>query len=77
MKKSPIVRYMIELWRAIDQFVNAILGGYARESVSSRLGRTNPDCWFCRTLSRLIERDHCRRVASSEAAVVSVLESMP
>lgn len=56
--------YLYNLLLAIDQLVNAILGGYCDETISSRIGKrvVRNDSWLCNLLCKLlnlIEKDHC------------------
>lgn len=51
---------------AFDQFVNAILGGYEDETLSSRAAKaarrgTLWGCYLCKFL-HLFDRNHCERV---------------
>lgn len=73
-KRTAVGAYVMEVWRGVDQLANALLGGWARESISSRLGRTRPACLLCRWLSR-VEKDHCAKAAAREADMVAVLRA--
>ena len=58
--------YLKNLLIAVDQLVNALIGGWADETLSSRAHRTNP------FLERLIDGilffdpDHCKKSFQSE-----------
>lgn len=69
---SSIRHYLLEVFRGADQLLNALGGGFARESISGRLGRLMPDCRFCRWLDEF-DLGHCRKVAAREKPVVDLL----
>jgi len=56
-------RYIVNILYWIDEGVNVILGGDPRETLSSRMGKTNK-CqvcnWICKGL-HLIDPRHCKR----------------
>src|SRR5262245_55652676 len=59
-----MLRYLFNLAIALDQVGNALLGGYANETLSARAARAMHagrrwGCIFCK-LADLIHRDHCR-----------------
>lgn len=55
---------------ALDIWINyRILGGDDDETISSRLGRTMPNCMLCRwtcAVLDLVDRDHCHKAAVNE-----------
>ena len=56
---------------AVDQLVNAVIGGYCDETLSSRAWRWEQDgvrAWPRRFIDRLFfwEQDHCRESFQSE-----------
>lgn len=71
-KSTRAGRYIFEVIRGFDQLANALLGHYARETLSSRWGRTKPNCLLCRFLN-YIEADHCLKAARREKPVVEFL----
>lgn len=61
--------YIVWLLIAVDQFYNALLGGYPDETISSRCGR-GQDKWYWRLLGRIldtIDKDHCMAAIRGEA----------
>jgi hypothetical protein len=59
-----IVQYFSNIFRALDQLLNALLAGDPRETVSSRMGKAIDDgcrvcLWTCRFLS-LFDQRHCQ-----------------
>jgi hypothetical protein len=60
-----IVQYFSNIFRALDQLLNALLAGDPRETVSSRMGKAIDEgrcmaCrWACRILS-LFDQRHCQ-----------------
>jgi len=57
-----IKRYMWNLLIAVDQAINAVLGGDPDETLSSRMGKQVERCKLCRWVCRLlgkVDRDHC------------------
>lgn len=78
IRNSLLGQYLIELIRGIDQLLNAILGGYARETISSRCGRllAMRRCLLCKIICLLLhplERDHCKKAMAAEKEVVKIL----
>lgn len=65
-------RWVWQVLIAIDQFINAIFGGYADETLSSRAHRQQNKKWYWFVLRRFIdlifffEKDHCRNAWESE-----------
>ncbi len=60
-----MANYFLQLGLAFDMFLNALLGGWAGQTISYRaaLGmeaRKPAWCMFCRLLSWLVQRDHCQ-----------------
>jgi hypothetical protein len=61
---SGVREYILEVLIAIDQGINAILGGYADETISSRCGKRIKDknCRICFCLCWLLDKvdpRHC------------------
>lgn len=59
-----IRQYILEVLISVDQFVNAVLGGYADETISSRCGKRVQEkkCKVCFCLCWLldkIDKRHC------------------
>lgn len=71
----PIYKYCQEtkfkelsrrIWLSLDQFGNVLIDGNEDETISSRLGRNEEKCLFCRIFCKLLdkifkEKDHCKR----------------
>jgi hypothetical protein len=60
-----VPKYLFGLLVAVDQFVNALLGGYADETISFRaaVARSNGERWGC-VLCKLLDKidpDHCAK----------------
>lgn len=58
-----VKRYILYVLIAIDQLINAMLGGYPDETLSSRMGK-RPDCPVCRFICKLldiVDKDHCQK----------------
>lgn len=55
-------RYLLNVLIAIDQGINALLGGDPDETLSSRMGKhkRGPARWLCKLLS-LIDGRHCEK----------------
>lgn len=66
MLPEPIkasLRYLRRVLKALDQFVNVMLGGAVAETFSARMARLRDKgvfvgCVMCRLLD-LLEKDHC------------------
>lgn len=59
-----IKRYFWNLFIALDQLANAILGGDPDETISSRIGKREDTCKVCYMLCRLLhllDPDHCQK----------------
>lgn len=57
--------YFFNLLVALDQFINAIFGGLADETLSSRAGKARNNgkkwgCYLCKVLDAL-DRNHCTK----------------
>lgn len=61
-----------EIFRIASQAVNALLGGYSRESFSSRMGRTG-EFPQIRKLVDSSAPNHCHDAAMNESVVVAAL----
>ncbi|MCC6530928.1 MAG: hypothetical protein IT531_00125 [Burkholderiales bacterium] len=61
-----------EVVRVATQAVNACLGGYARESLSSRMGRTGDYPRLAAWINRA-DPGHTYRAAHSESGIVAAL----
>jgi len=72
LKSSWVGRWFFEVFRAVDNGLNALFGGFARETISSRLGRTYPNCILCKLLN-YVEPDHCRKASIREKPIVDWL----
>jgi len=62
-----------EVFRAATQAVNAFLGGYSRESFSSRMGRTG-EFPRIKALVDAADPDHCYKAALKETVVIAALQ---
>ena len=63
-------RYVFNVLIALDQFVNALLGGYADETISYRsaVARDRGERWGC-VLCKVLEwfeEDHCYKTVRSK-----------
>jgi hypothetical protein len=59
-----VKQYIWNVLISIDQFCNALLGGYPDETMSSRMGKhlAKHDCPFCNFMCKLlnlIQKNHC------------------
>lgn len=59
-------RYFWNILIAIDQFFNAVLGGYPDETISSRMGKrvAKKDCFLCNFICKLLNKidpNHCEK----------------
>lgn len=66
-------RYLWNLFIAVDQLVNTILGGYPDETISSRMGKRARKgdrlaICFCKTLD-VLEKDHCEKSIERDEGV--------
>jgi hypothetical protein len=62
---------VFEVLVAVDQLANAILGGWADETMSARCWRLRnlrPYCWLCPVIDRLFfwQSNHCQSAYESE-----------
>lgn len=60
-----LIDYIVNLWTALDQSVNALLFGNPKETVSYRAARAAKEgrtwgCVLCRLLD-VVDNGHCRR----------------
>jgi len=53
----------------IDKSINLLVNGDFKHTLSAYLGKTDPQCWLCRTISRLIGEDHCVNSAKHEGLI--------
>jgi hypothetical protein len=74
LRETLVGAYIFEVIRALDQVLNAMTGGFARETVSSRVGRLAPNSLLSKILS-VVEEDHCRKAALREKPVTDFLLS--
>lgn len=54
--------YIKNILISIDQFFNALTGGDPDETISSRVGKKQKSCLFCRFLCKLLNKidpNHC------------------
>lgn len=63
---KAFLRYVRRVLKGIDVFVNTVLGGEPRETISERSARLRDKglivgCVMCRLLD-VFERDHCTKV---------------
>lgn len=58
--------YFKQVFVAVDQLVNALLGGYADETLSSFCHRENPRMAAIIDTILFFDPDHCRRSYESE-----------
>jgi len=68
-------RYVLTVLLALDQLGNALLGGYADETISYRAAVANAEgkiwgCCFCNLIERLMP-DHCNLEMPSKALELS------
>lgn len=64
-KRKGIVGYLARVFVALDQLLNALLGGDEDETMSSRLGKDARrgrivGCVLCKMLD-LIDKNHCEK----------------
>lgn len=57
------MRYIVNVLLALDQLLNAVLGGYPDETISSRAGKARLEqkrwaCVLCKFLD-IFDKDHC------------------
>lgn len=71
--------YLWNLLVALDQLINALLGGDPDETLSSRMGkavRANR-CWACKGICRLlhlIDKDHCQKTIEPDEGQRAVID---
>lgn len=68
---DKLKQYLFNLWVAVDQLVNTILGGDPDMTVSGRAGRAVAEgrCVACKGLCWLlnfVQKDHCERANRAE-----------
>lgn len=67
-------RYIWNILIALDDLMNAILGGNGQETMSSRMGKhlAKHDCPFCNFMCKLlnyIQKDHCVKSIEKDEGV--------
>ena len=69
MKKCKICNYVWQVLIALDQLLNALLGGDADETVSSRAGKRRHEAtwakWLCWFLDKL-DPKHCQEAIEED-----------
>lgn len=71
-------QYWLSVAVALDQFVNAVLGGDYSETISSRAAKARNEghvwgCLLCRVLAHILGRDHCRDALNTSVGSDAVI----
>lgn len=67
-------QYILNLFIALDQFLNTIFGGHPDETISGRLGRNYPNSELRKVVDYFFGKGHCNHVVKDGDSAKEVLK---